>query len=294
MRDFDWKILSTLYRTQNITKTAELLFITQPTLTRRLQQIEAELGAVLIIRSNKGVTFTPEGRYIASKSAEIYQAIEDIKSAVSANSGQLSGTLRLGAPNSYVQFKIPALIEAFARQYPEIHVEIHTRLSHELLRDLENRELDISLVRGDFSTPLEKKLLSRDQGCIISKRPLDLKELPFLAQIAYPKETSVAKATRRWWKEHFQEPPQIRYQVSSGEACLQFIKRGLGYGIFSDLQYYDPADGLFAYPMEYLNGSKFTRDSWIVYDRANLHNPILSRFVSFVLENRSKLWNPSP
>ena len=291
MRDFDWKILSTLYRTRNITKTAELLFITQPTLTRRLQQIEAELGAVLIIRSNKGVTFTPEGKYIASKSAEIYQAMEDIKSAVSKNSSSLSGTLRLGAPNSYVQFKIPALIEAFSRQYPEIHIDIHTRLSHELLRDLETRELDVSLVRGDFNTSLEKELLSRDQACIISKTSLDFKELPALPQIAYPKETSVTKATRRWWKERFQEPPLIRYQVGSGEACLQFIKRGLGYGIFSDLQYYDPADGLYAYPLEYADGSKFTRDSWLVYDRADLHNPLLSHFVSFVKENRSKLWS---
>ena len=168
MRDFDWKILSTLYRTKNITKTAELLFITQPALTRRLQQIETELGTVLILRTNKGVSFTPNGKYIALKSVEILNTIEDIKTNITKASDGLRGTLRLGAPNSYIHFIIPELIEKFIQRYPDIHVEIHTNLSHELLKDLEAKELDISFVRGDIATVLEKKLLSNDQIYVIS------------------------------------------------------------------------------------------------------------------------------
>ena len=290
MRDFDWKILFTLYRTKNITKTADLLFITQPTLTRRLQQIEAELGAVLILRTNKGVSFTPEGTLVALKSAEILAAIEDIKSSLSKTGDGLTGTLRLGAPNSYVHFVIPELIEAFARRYPDVHIEIHTNLSHELLKDLEAKELDVSFVRGDITTALEKKLLSKDQIYVISKQPLDIQELPQIPQIAYTKETSIIKATNRWWKERFKEPPLVHFRVHSGDACLQMVKHDLGYGIFSDSHYYNPQDNLYAFPLEYLDGSKFSRKSWIVYDKDDLHNLLLSHFIDFVDEMRPVIW----
>ena len=61
MRDQDWKIIASLYNTKSISKTANLLFITQPALSKRLQMIEQELNTTLFIRTSKGVIFTPEG-----------------------------------------------------------------------------------------------------------------------------------------------------------------------------------------------------------------------------------------
>ena len=294
MRDFDWSILSTLYKTKNITKAAEMLYITQPTLTRRLQQIENELGAVLILRTNKGVTFTPEGEYAAIKAAEILESIASIKSTISQSQGDLRGTLRLGSPNSFVHFVVPTIIEQFSLLYPNIQIDLHTDLSHELLKYLENKELDVSFVRGDFDTPLEKHLLSKDQIYIISKNPIVLSDLPNLPQIVYTKENSIVKASKRWWQERFDTPPNIRFRVHTGDACIQLVKKNLGYGIFSDGRYYNPADGLYAMPLEYLDGSKFSRDSWMVYDKSSMQNPIVSHFVEFVSKHFDELCGVKP
>ncbi len=294
MRDFDWSILSTLYKTKNITKAAEMLYITQPTLTRRLQQIETELGAVLILRTNKGVTFTPEGEYAALKAAEILDSIASIKSTISQSQGDLRGTLRLGSPNSFVHFVVPTIIEQFSLLYPNIQIDLHTDLSHELLKYLENKELDVSFVRGDFDTSLEKHLLSQDQIYIISKNPIVLSDLPNLPQIVYTKENSIVKASKRWWQERFDTPPNIRFRVHTGDACIQLVKKNLGYGIFSDGRYYNPADGLYAMPLEYLDGSKFSRDSWMVYDKSSMQNPIVSHFVEFVSKHFDELCGVNP
>lgn len=290
MRDFDWKILSTLYRTKNITKTAELLFMTQPTLTRRLQQIESELGSVLILRTNKGVTFTPEGAMVALRSAEMLQIIDGIKADLAKDKQKLKGTLRLGAPNSYLHFVLPSLLEKFALEYPDIQVELHSGLSHDLLKDLEGGELDASFVRGEVHTPLKKVLLAKDQIHLVSKEKLDLACLPQMPMIDYPKENSVVQATKAWWKERYSEPQLIRLRVHTGDVCLEMVKHGLGYGIFSDPHYADPADHLFDYPLEFRDGSRFTRDSWLVYDENNLSNPLLSHFVEFVDTVRAELW----
>ena len=292
MRDFDWKILSTLYRTKNITKTAELLFITQPTLTRRLQQIETELGTVLIMRTNKGVSFTQDGTMVALRSAEMLRIMDEIKADLAKEQHDLQGTLRLGAPNSYLHFVLPSLLEKFALRYPAIEVELHSGLSHDLLRDLESGELDASFVRGEIHTPLKKVLLAKDQIHLISRDKLDLASLPQLPMIDYPKENSVVQATNAWWKERFRQPQLVRLRVHTGDVCLEMVRHGLGYGIFSDPHYADPADHLYDYPLEFLDGSRFTRDSWLVYDPNRRTDPILSRFVEFVDTVREELWPP--
>ena len=66
MNDIDWKLISTLYDNPNITRTADILYTTQPTVSKRLQQIEEEFGVQIVIRSSKGVSFTPEGEFYCS------------------------------------------------------------------------------------------------------------------------------------------------------------------------------------------------------------------------------------
>ena len=290
MRDFDWEILATLYKTKNITKAAEMLFITQPTLTRRLQQIETELDAVLVMRNNKGITFTPEGVFVSEKAVEILKMIDDIKDRLSGDKYDLIGKLRLGAPNSFMNFVIPTLIAEFASQYPAVQIDLHTNLSHELLRDLEAGDLDVCFVRGDHDSWLTRELLSQDQIYLFSKDPIRLNDLPDLPQIAYTKERSIVNASKRWWQEHFEKPPLIRYRVHTGDACLQLVKKGLGYGIFSDGRYFNPDDHLHAYALTMNDGTSFRRNSWLYYNEEFMANPVLSTFVDFVTEEFDRLF----
>ena len=63
MEERDWQIIKTLYEQKNITKTARVLYMSQPTLTARIKQIEESLGTKLLYRGNKGITFTETGLY---------------------------------------------------------------------------------------------------------------------------------------------------------------------------------------------------------------------------------------
>ena len=70
MKDSDWKILYELYKTPNITKVANRLYITQPSLTKRLQSIEEEFRIKVVDRTTKGVEFTKEGELLARKAQQ--------------------------------------------------------------------------------------------------------------------------------------------------------------------------------------------------------------------------------
>ncbi len=67
MKDSDWEILYALYKKPNITKVANMLFMTQPSLTKRLQQMEKEFDVTIVDRTPKGLVFTKEGTYLAKQ-----------------------------------------------------------------------------------------------------------------------------------------------------------------------------------------------------------------------------------
>ena len=95
MTDLDWRILVTLYQRKNVTETASLLFMTQPTLTKRLQKIENELGIIVALRNKKGVFFTPEGEYAASQAMKIAEILKETKKGISAITGLIQYIMKL-------------------------------------------------------------------------------------------------------------------------------------------------------------------------------------------------------
>ena len=75
----DWKLLTELHKSNSISQTSETLFISQPALTRRLKQIEEEFSATILIRSSKGVTFTPQGELLVQYSQKMLKDYENLK-----------------------------------------------------------------------------------------------------------------------------------------------------------------------------------------------------------------------
>lgn len=282
MRDVDWKIIATLHAERNITRAAELLFITQSTLTKRIQQLEKELGTVLIIRSNKGITFTPEGEYVAEYAEKILKLIEKVTEHIEQANQDDGKVLKIGVPNTYAQFVLPQLTKQFTAMHTGVRFEVTTELSHNILTMLENRELPVGFVRGDIKTSLRTHLVAEDQIYVVSKGPIHMDDLPHLPQIEYTKEPTIIKATERWWKERYTQPPLIRMCVDHGDACREMILNGLGYGIFSDLRFIGSNKELVSTPLFFMDGRRFTRKTWFVYHKEELKSKVVSDFVNFV------------
>jgi len=79
MRDEDWRTIIILHECQNLTKAAAAMYLSQPTLTKQVHRIEAELGVAIVNRSNRGISFTKEGEYLAAQARSILKLIDDTK-----------------------------------------------------------------------------------------------------------------------------------------------------------------------------------------------------------------------
>lgn len=72
----DWKVLKLLHEEKNITKTAEKLFVSQPSLSYRLKNLEKEMGADIIFKTKTGIEFTSEGEYLVKYAKEMLQKLQ--------------------------------------------------------------------------------------------------------------------------------------------------------------------------------------------------------------------------
>lgn len=284
MRDYDWQILVTLHSTQSITKTAELLFISQPALTKRIQAIETELGVPLLIRSRQGSVFTPEGERIAKKAERIVSAINDAKN-VASEGRRTPEKLRIGVPYSFVRYALPSILTLFTKRHPDVDIDIVTLPSHEVLKSVEDSTLDLCFARyGAEDSALERIPFCEGQAAVVYNRPFSLEELPDIPFIEFPKNPGSASAIERWWNERFDTEMKVRYKVTTVDACLSMAEHGLGCCIVLDSKYLDRMPGISYIPMAFLDGTKLQRKTWIFYRKDAAGRTIIRDFISCALE----------
>ena len=283
MRDFDWQIIVTLEKTRSITRTSELLFIAQPTLTKRIQLIEEELGVQILVRSRKGSEFTPEGKNIAQHAAKIVQSIQDVKNDIAARNAGVKTTLRLGTTASYARYFIPKLLARYVQLYPEVEIDMVTDLSNQLAEEVEYDALDVCFARYSTSDAfLERILVSEDQVYAACSQQFELKDLADMPYVDFNKNPIIGAAIERWWNENFKKTLIPAYKVPTGDIAAWLVQYGLGFSIFPDEKYFKYDKNLYSIPLQFEDGSPFIRRTWLLYKKESLKNPAVKNFVELV------------
>lgn len=281
MEERDWNILQTLYEKKNITKAAEVLFISQPTLTSRLQQIEDRFGVQIVIRGKKGVYFTPEGTYLAECSKEMLRRMHTIEGTVRTIKNEVKGLLRLGASNFFTRHKLPELLKQFKQQYPEVEFKVVTNLSGRIVDLVYNHEMDIGFIRGEYGWSDKKDLLFEENMYIVSAQEINFEHLPARARIDYISNKTVRDIVDNWWKDNFSEPPYVGMEVDRVDSCKEMVLKGLGYAFLPD-GILEDTDKVYKIKMLDKAGVPLMRRTWMFYNEDNLQIALVKTFVDFV------------
>src|SRR5699024_10341872 len=115
-----WKMLAILYETSNISQAAKQLFLSQPTLTTRIKNLEEHYDTQLIIRKHRGIAFTPEGEELALHAKKMLREQIKIEEKLNNMKNKVTGTLRVGASHFFASNKMPKILGLFKQLYPEI------------------------------------------------------------------------------------------------------------------------------------------------------------------------------
>lgn len=287
MDTFDWKLLNTLHETHNITKAAQLLYLSQPTLTKRIRQIEEEFDTELIIRHSKGISFTPKGLFLAEKARQILNEYQEIRERLdNFSNDEIAGTLRIAANAPFARGQLPLLIAGFHELYPRISFDIQTDYSRKNYYKLCSGELSLGFIRENYSWPYEKLLISEEKIYIIFRDPFSLSDLKQMNEIHSRFSIRLLAQFEHWWSSHFDVPPQSFITVEDSSIAVQYVKQGLGFTLMPGSVILGREDEFYRLPLMDDGGRYLTRKTWLYYRNKSLENPIIQLFVSF-LESRT-------
>ena len=153
----------------NFTKAAALLRVAQPALSRRVQDLEDEIGVDLLKRSPRGVVLTAEGKLFLAKTRHILKLADESVEQVRALARGEEGELHMGyAPAPTVEILPPALA-AFQKAFPRVRVLLHDFSEQELIDGLRNGRLELALMprgAGSQSVGLEFETLRSYPICV--------------------------------------------------------------------------------------------------------------------------------
>lgn len=277
----DWEVLKVLSEEKNLTKAAEKLYISQPALTYRIQNLEKEFNIKLLSRHHTGVLFTPEGECFLKYANEMLQRFVIFKDQLNSMSNTISGTLRIGSSSVFSIYILPDILRNFLEIHPNIDLYLKTGLSKPIYTLLQREDIALAIIRGDYAWSEGKILLKEEPICLVSHKPLQLNDLSSSPQIAYITDSSLQPIITRWWHEHFTQPPNTTMEVDNMSTCRQMILAGLGWAILPEIGL-ENVPGLFMQPLFNANGEPLVRQTWLMYHNSSAELPMVNAFINFI------------
>ncbi len=131
---------------QSITRAAEYLHVTQPTLSKQMMELENALGKQLLVRGKKKVTLTEDGAYLRSRAQEIMSLMEKTESAFRENEQTISGDVYIGCGEHRSSYRIMQLIREIQMEYPEIRFHFFSSNADAITERLDKGLLDMGFL----------------------------------------------------------------------------------------------------------------------------------------------------
>jgi DNA-binding transcriptional LysR family regulator len=222
-------------RRGNVSRAAEALFVTQPTLTARLHSLERELGEPLFARTRRGMRLTDAGRVFLPYAEKALRSIKDGREAlVEARSGA-AGRLVSGAAPAISTYVLPGLLERFAVSHPRIEVAVRTGHSEDLLRMVLREEVQLAMVRAMRHPEIESLPLYEEELILVvaPRHPFAKRGEVSIADVAkerlilFDRTSSYYELTQTFFLRLGVTPHEVM-ELDNIEAAKKMVQRQLG------------------------------------------------------------------
>ena len=213
--------------------------LTQPSITRQIQDLERQLKAVLVERTPQGAHLTPAGEILAEGAREVLTSLAVLPERVRSLHGEVSGKVRLGTVDSIGIYVLPPLLSRFIQANPRIEVEVVCQSSPQLVAMILADELDVAV--GTTEHPrLSCERLFQNPLMLAFPTNLPAKDVPTtMAELARRRIVTFAKGltVRTLLDQAFAKaglPFAPVMELANVEVIKAMVRSGLGLGIIPD------------------------------------------------------------
>lgn len=282
MKDSDWEILYELHKNPNMSKVANLLYMTQPSITKRLQHIESEFQVTIVTRTPKGLEFTREGVFLAEQ-ANIYRKfMKDTRMKLEKLKESGEESITIGSSYTYSKYTLTEVLFQYNQKHPNVYFNIMNDQSNILFRKMLEGSIDVAFIRGDYEGAVNKVLIERNQAYLVTKEKVNMSDLPNLQWIGYKTNDRTKELIDEWWDDHFGTSSPSGMGVGYIDFAWQLINKGLGYTCCFLPSNFNNEYNLCLTPMIRKDNTPILRNTWFVYPKNKRITKMLEDFIRYI------------
>jgi len=152
------RIIKAIATETSFTRAAEILFISQPSLSKQLKILENRVGILLINRDKNKISLTEAGQLFLQYAERILALCEESCRALNDLQNGDRGNLTVGASQTIGTYLMPRVLALFAQNYPQINLKVQVDSTRIIAKNVVDRDIDIAVVGGDVPEILKKNL----------------------------------------------------------------------------------------------------------------------------------------
>ncbi|HOP18376.1 MAG: LysR family transcriptional regulator [Chromatiaceae bacterium] len=245
MADRRLQVFHTVARLLSFTKAAETLHMTQPAVTFQVRQLEEYFNTRLFDRTHNRISLTEAGARVFQYSDKIFELYGEMENAVREMTGEISGSLTIGASTTIAEYMLPALLGDFRAKYPDVSIHLKVSNTDGIVSMVENNTIDLGVVEAPVSNKnLVVDECRRDNLVAIvppghpkaDRKRITLDELleyPFICR-------EEGSGTREVIAEYMNTSPDcnacmnVAMELGSPEAVKGAVEAGMGISVVSN------------------------------------------------------------
>ncbi|MEJ9222488.1 MULTISPECIES: LysR family transcriptional regulator [Priestia] len=236
----------TVAREGNITRAADFLHVTQPTLSRQLKDLEQELDKKLFIRSSHSVILTDEGMLLRNRAEEIVNMMDKLEAEFSSMEETIGGDVYIGGGETEAMKHIARVAKDVQVRYPNIRYHLYSGNEEDITERLDKGLLDFGILiqPADISKYNYLNMPAKDVWGVVMKKDsslavkesiqaADLVNVPLICSRQAVKQTFSKNEFADWFGEDFHKLNIVTtYNLAYNAAIM--VEEGVGYAITLD------------------------------------------------------------
>ncbi|MDE5702112.1 LysR family transcriptional regulator [uncultured Bacteroides sp.] len=153
MSDFRLRVFRSVAKNLSFTKASQELFVSQPAITKHIQELESAYQTRLFDRQGNKISLTESGKLLLEHCDRILEDYKRLEYEMHLLNNEYTGELRLGASTTIAQYVLPPLLARFIKKFPQVNLSLMNGNSREVETALQEHRIDLGLVEGVHRSP---------------------------------------------------------------------------------------------------------------------------------------------
>jgi DNA-binding transcriptional LysR family regulator len=220
---------------RSFSKAAEALFLTQPSVTARIQSLERDLGEALFERNGRGVRLTEMGTAFLPFARRALKALQDGRDAIEGMRNLDIGTLKLGSALTVSTYVLPKILKKYCSTYPGVEVSVHTGRSEQVLQMVLQDEVHCALERTVHHPEIATVPLYEDDLLLVAapdhrfaqRKSVTVEEVGREQLILFDRGSSYNALIQGVFRQHGIVPRTLM-EMDTIEGTKKMVEEGMG------------------------------------------------------------------